>query len=125
MALMLAAILLTSAASESAFARGSGRSGSSGSRHSSGHRAAIGVMLAAPAFWYFRTPTYAPPVVIVPVVAPAPPPVYIERGDAQSASIQAAGEWWYYCAQSSTYYPYVKECAEEWQRVPAEPPANR
>ena len=124
-ALILAVILLTSAASDAAFARHSGRSGSSGSRHSSAHRAAIGVMFVAPAFWYFRTPVYAPPLVIAPVVAPASPPVYIERGDAQSASIQSAGEWWYYCAQSSTYYPYVKECAGEWQRVAAEPPANR
>jgi hypothetical protein len=130
LALALAAVLLASMASESAFGRSSGRSAHSGSRsshghaanrHYYGHRAAVGVIVAAPAFWYFPAPIYVPPV----VAAPAVPPVYIERGDAQPASGQAAGEWWYYCADTQAYYPYVKECSVEWQRVAPQPSASR
>ena len=25
--------------------------------------------------------------------------------------------YWYYCAASKTYYPYVKSCEEPWQAV--------
>ncbi len=28
---------------------------------------------------------------------------------------------WYYCAESKTYYPYVKECPGGWQRVTPQP----
>jgi hypothetical protein len=119
--LLLAAVLLAGTMSESAFARGGGRGGHSGSRHFHGHRVAVGVIVAAPAFWYLPVRTLAPPV----VVAPAAPTVYIEHGNAQPAPSQAAAGWWYYCADTNAYYPYVKECAVEWQRVAAEPPAGR
>jgi hypothetical protein len=121
LALTLAAVLLLGTASESAFARGNGRGGHTGSRHFHGHRAAVGVIVAAPAFWYFPAPMAVPHVVAV----PSTPPVYIERGDAQPAASQAAGDWWYYCADTGAYYPYVKECASEWQRVAPAPPASR
>jgi len=110
-ALALAATLLACAASESALARG--RGGHSAHRHSGGSRVAIGLILAAPMYRYFPAPIYAP------VIAPASPPVYIERGDAQPGP--STGDWWYYCADSKAYYPYVKECAREWQPVAAEP----
>ena len=32
--------------------------------------------------------------------------------------------WWYYCDQSSGYYPYVRECPTGWQRVPPVAPAQ-
>jgi len=47
--------------------------------------------------------------------APQPAPYYA-RSPAQSQ-----GEW-YYCADSKSYYPYVRECPAGWQRVPAQPP---
>jgi len=73
-----------------------------------------------------------PPVVRV---VPAPPVVYVERGDAlapapeqppappapQAAQPQAPE--WFYCTDSATYYPYVRECASPWQRVPVQPPS--
>ena len=65
--------------------------------------------------WYYPPyyyPYYYPPVV------PSSPPVYIERGDAS----ERADSYWYYCPDSKTYYPYVKECASPWQRVPPRPP---
>ncbi|HRE16041.1 MAG TPA: hypothetical protein PLW86_03105 [Rhodocyclaceae bacterium] len=47
----------------------------------------------------------SPPV----VVAPRPvPPVYAP---------QPATQYWYYCASSRQYYPYVQYCPEGWQAV--------
>ena len=59
-----------------------------------------------PAYYY----DYGPPV----VVAPAAPPVYVERGDDAAAK----PTWWYWCPSAKGYYPYVKECPGGWQRVP-------
>ena len=30
-------------------------------------------------------------------------------------------QWWYWCASSRGYYPYVSSCAEGWQRVAPQP----
>jgi hypothetical protein len=83
----------------------------------------IGVPLFPPAYYYpppyYYPPAYYPPAV---VAAPAAQPVYVEQAPPQAA---APGEQsWYYCADSKTYYPYVKECHSPWQRVPARPPAS-
>lgn len=65
-------------------------------------------------------PYYAPPPV---VVAPSPPPVYIEQAPAapQMAAPAPAQNNWYYCADSRSYYPYVKECPGGWQQVAPTP----
>jgi len=109
----------------------------------------VGVFIGAPIvpFYYGPRYYYPPPVYYYdypPVVrvVPAPPVVYVERGDAQapapdyvpppsapqpqppvqSAQPQAAqGPEWFFCNDSNTYYPYVRECASPWQRVPAQP----
>ena len=39
------------------------------------------------------------------------PPVYVEQAD------QAQSAYWYYCAGSRGYYPYVQECPGGWLRV--------
>ena len=44
-------------------------------------------------------------------------PVYVERG----GDVVAESPYWYYCRESNTYYPYVKECPAGWERVPAQP----
>lgn len=63
---------------------------------------------------------YYPPVVVTP--APAAPPVYIEQAPQQSAAPQSADSgYWYYCAPSEGYYPYVKECPSGWQKVAPQP----
>ena len=118
---LLAAVLLAGTMSESAFARGGHRGGHTGARHHGGSRVAVRVIAVAPAFWYLPAPIIAPRI----IMAPTAPPVYIEQGNAQPAPSPAAAEWWYYCADTKAYYPYVKECALEWERVAAEPPANR
>lgn len=63
--------------------------------------------------WYYP-PAYYPPAVIV---APPPAPAqYIER---DQQPLQQG--YWYYCAVSRGYYPYVKECPSGWQAVPPAP----
>jgi len=73
-------------------------------------------------YYYGYGPYYAPPPV---VVAPAPPPVYIEQSPApavvQQAAPAPAQNNWYYCADSRSYYPYVKECPGGWQQVAPTP----
>ena len=46
------------------------------------------------------------------------PQVYVEQPQAQPS--QPSG-YWYYCADSRAYYPYVKECPSGWQRVAPQP----
>jgi hypothetical protein len=60
-----------------------------------------------PYYYYYSEP-------LMPPTAPA----YIEQYPGQSAPQQS----WYFCASSNAYYPYVRECVEAWQRVPAQPP---
>jgi hypothetical protein len=73
-------------------------------------------------YYPYRAPYYAYPPV---VVAPSQPPVYVEQGAAPAPITSAAADGnWYYCADSNAYYPYIKECATGWQRVPAQPPAR-
>lgn len=68
-----------------------------------------GVVIGSPFYWPWYYPPYPyasyPPV----VVTPEEPPVYIERSTPQNA-------YWYYCPESNSYYPYVKECPSGWQR---------
>ena len=52
---------------------------------------------------------------------PATPPTYIERDDAAREEAPASA-YWYYCAESKAYYPYVKHCPAGWQRVAPQPP---
>jgi len=85
----------------------------------------FGIPLFAP--WYYPPPAYyyPPPAYYYPppvVTAPAAPPVYVERGEAPSAP--PPEHWWYYCADTQAYYPYVKECPTQWQRVSPTPPGT-
>ena len=71
-------------------------------------------------YWYYPPPPvyyYPAPVTTVQI----PPPTYVERSDAQ-ATPPAPESYWYYCPASQTYFPYVKECSAEWQRVSPRPP---
>ncbi len=74
----------------------------------------VGVPLVAP--WY--GPSYAYPYYPAPVYYPPAPVTYVEQP--QVAAAPAAGIW-YYCSSAQAYYPYVKQCAEGWQQVPASP----
>lgn len=103
--LVLLAVLAGVLASTTASAHGRGR-------------VHFGVHLGAPLFWGYPYYYPPPPYVYYPAPAyyPASPPVYVERE--QEAPAQ---NWWYYCEQSRSYYPYVKSCPGGWQRVPPTP----
>ncbi len=66
-----------------------------------------------PAYPYYGYPDYASPYYAAPpVVVPQDPPVYI-----QPQAPPPPPAYWYYCPNSQTYYPYVKECASGWLTV--------
>lgn len=74
-------------------------------------------------FYYPYPPVYYPRTVVIEQPAPM---VYIERPEnLPDADQEADGSYWYYCRDSKTYYPYVKECRSAWQRVVPKPPAPR
>jgi hypothetical protein len=80
----------------------------------------IGVPLYAP--WYYPPPAYYYP-------APAPvvvqqQPIYVEQHPAPPPQAAPAEQFWYYCPDSKTYYPYVQNCASAWQRVTPRPPGG-
>ncbi len=66
--------------------------------------------------YYPYYPYYYPPAVSV----PTEPQTYIEKQQREGTSAPAAV--WYFCPDSKSYYPYVKECPGGWQTVPAQPP---
>jgi hypothetical protein len=83
----------------------------------------------APAYAY-PAPAYAYPGPAYSYPAPAysyPAPAYSYPGQAVAPSdpyAQAAPapqHDWYFCPNSNSYYPYVRECPGGWQRVPAQP----
>lgn len=62
------------------------------------------------------------------VVMPPPPQTYIEAAPEQQyapaeapAPSQPQSSDWYYCSNPDGYYPYVKSCSTDWQRVPSHP----
>ncbi len=73
-------------------------------------------------YWYGPPVIYSAPVYTSPpVVIQSQPPVYVERPAAPAEP--PASAYWYYCAPTQSYYPYVSECAQPWQRVSPTPPA--
>lgn len=82
-----------------------------------------------PGYWspgYWGPSVYSYPQVIM---VPQEPRVWVEAEQAgavqppvQAAPVDAnAQQWWYWCASSRGYYPYVSSCVEGWQRVAPQP----
>lgn len=70
-----------------------------------------------------------PPAVVTQQAAPT---VYMEQGTSEPAqgnipqynqSASPSNDW-YYCRKPEGYYPYVRNCQDGWQRVPAQPPTQ-
>jgi len=59
---------------------------------------------------------YAYPYVPPPVVAQPVPQTYIQQTPQPTGELEAES-YWYYCAESRGYYPYVGECPEGWMTV--------
>lgn len=87
-----------------------------GSAIAHGVRGSVGIYVG-PGWgpWWYPSPAYYPAPV---VVRSEPPPVYIEREDAEP---EAAQNYWYYCKSGKAYYPYIKECPEGWHKVLPQP----
>ena len=82
-----------------------------------------------PGYWGSGWGYAGPPAV---VYAPAAEPrVWVENDPAPATPAPAtntnpnAPQWWYWCASSRGYYPYVASCAEGWQRVAPQPQGAR
>jgi hypothetical protein len=83
-----------------------------------------------PGYWGapypYYAPYYAPYYYYPPVVSSPAPTTYIERADEARAPANAPRrDWWYFCPETKTYYPYVKECAGGWQKVEPKPSSER
>lgn len=89
----------------------------------------VGVVVGVPLYPPYYYPGYYYPYAPYPptvYVAPADPPVYVQRSDIQGApsSDPAAlppEAYWYYCKDSNAYYPHVTSCVSPWQRVLPQP----
>jgi hypothetical protein len=77
----------------------------------------VGVPFVWP-YWHYPPPYYYSPRVVV----PAETVIYVEKGDAEAAPGEDPSQYWYFCRDSNTYFPYVKECPTPWQRVVPQPP---
>lgn len=135
--LMAALLVALTVGSASAFANGYYRGGAyyrGGGYYHGGPRWGVGVTIGSP-YWGWGPAYYAPPYYYPPpyyyspgvVTVPSVPMTYIEQGQTESAPSARAPSTgvWYYCADSQTYYPYVRECPGGWQTVPAQPPPPR
>ena len=105
--------------------------------HHAWHNGRFGWWFAVGGIWYwYPEPVYPYPTIVGPAVfaeePPPPPPVVVEQAppppppavvvQAPSAPPgQPAPQFWYFCAESKTYYPYVSSCVGPWQQVPAAP----
>jgi hypothetical protein len=69
--------------------------------------------VVGPSWYYYPAPVY-------PYPNPYVPPVIVQTTPAQPGP--APAQYWYYCAASKAYYPYVAECPGGWQQVPTTPP---
>jgi hypothetical protein len=80
-----------------------------------------------PGYWGWSA---GAPVIVTPSVSGAwilPPSAttFIEREvETTTQPAQPAQQWWYWCASSRAYYPYVENCAEAWQRIEPRVPAG-
>jgi hypothetical protein len=132
-AFILALLLMTLFVSSMAFADGRHW----GHGHYRGSHVGVGVVIGGPVWgpsWYYphyypyspyypSYPYYYPYYYQPTVVVPSTPPTYIERSEPEPSSTLPGV--WYYCPDSKTYYPYVKECPGGWQTVPAQPPSEQ
>lgn len=70
-------------------------------------------------FMFDMTPGYSPYYIYPSLIAVELVPVtYIQR------NTTPANQYWYYCTQPQGYYPYIKECKENWLKVIPFPPGT-
>jgi hypothetical protein len=131
-------VLIGSVAAQPAFAQGHGHGGYGHGGYGYGHggygrgyygyygygypflAGAVvgGALLAGYPYYYPPYASYYPPYA---PYYPAAPTAYVEQPVQPQAQQQPQLAFWYYCAGSNAYYPYVKECPAGWQRVAPQP----
>ena len=79
------------------------------------HGGRLGWWWVAGGLWYFY------PAPIYPYPSPWEPPSVALAAPATAVPAMAPAQYWYYCAASRNYYPYVASCPGGWQQVPATP----
>lgn len=123
--LVLASLLLISSLPTTSFAHSARQAHSFRFSHQPHHfhhyqqRGSVGFYYGPS--WHYPLYGSVPYVVQQPVA----PTIYIERNSVPGESgttTSQQDEYWFFCAASNTYYPYVRECAEPWQKVPQTPP---
>ena len=119
LALFLLSVAGTLLLSESAFARDRGW----GHHHHHDHWRGS-VYIGVPFYYGYHRPYYDPywdyPRWDYPRY---PRTIVIERERrADVGSGPPPAQYWYYCDSVDAYYPYVENCPEGWQEVPATPP---
>ena len=77
-------------------------------------RAHFGFYIGAPLLWP-RVEYYRDPYPVTQVIVERQPQVYVQRETPTAAS--AASNYWYYCPDSRTYYPYAQSCPSPWLQV--------
>lgn len=107
---------------------GAGSAWAGGGHHHS--RTSVGIMIGpywGPSF-YSPFPYYYPPYYPPVVIERQAPQVYIEQQQAPAPAPAPAAavpvNYWYYCAATNAYYPYVKECRSGWQKILPHPPGQ-
>jgi hypothetical protein len=111
-----------------------GHHGGGGHHHGGGwHGSRVAIGFGFPGYWYGGWPYaysapyygYGYPYAYYPPVSDAPyvGSFYVEpRAVAEVPQQPAGGSFYYYCAASRGYYPYVRQCPGGWERVPMAPP---
>lgn len=85
----------------------------------------LGVVMGASLFWPgYYAPYYGPNYVYPPYPYPGyyAPVAQPYQAPPAPAVQQETASYWYFCAESKTYYPYVQQCPGGWQRVAPTPP---
>ena len=95
-----------------------------GDFHGDGHHSFFSFTFGAPLFWrpYAYYPFYGSyyPFYEYPrttVVIQRQPEVYVQQAAPPPAPQTASGNYWYYCPDTRTYYPYVQTCPSNWLTV--------
>ena len=82
--------------------------------HDSGYRSHFSFSLGFPLYWqpysYYRYNPYPTTVVIE-----RQPPVFIQQSTPPAQP--AASNYWYFCPDTKTYYPYTQTCPSNWLQV--------
>lgn len=73
-------------------------------------------------WWVVAGAWYLYPEPVYPYPDPYTPPVIVTQPAPQPVGPPPA-QFWYFCAASNGYYPYVPSCPSGWETVPATPPA--